>query len=77
MSDIGDWFRSIPLITRSWFAASIAVPFIGKLGLVDFRHLMLVPELVYSKFHVSASWLYSPECVEVNSAAFVFRMYIG
>ncbi|XP_023266218.1 derlin-1 [Seriola lalandi dorsalis] len=52
MSDIGDWFRSIPLITRSWFAASIAVPFIGKLGLVDFRHLMLVPELVYNKFHL-------------------------
>uniref|UniRef100_A0A087YMA2 Derlin n=1 Tax=Poecilia formosa TaxID=48698 RepID=A0A087YMA2_POEFO len=50
MSDIGDWFRSIPLITRYWFAASIAVPFIGKLGLVDFRNLMLFPELVFSRF---------------------------
>uniref|UniRef100_A0A8C3AE27 Derlin n=1 Tax=Cyclopterus lumpus TaxID=8103 RepID=A0A8C3AE27_CYCLU len=44
MSDVGDWFRSIPLITRSWFAASIAVPLIGKLGLIDFRNLMLFPE---------------------------------
>ncbi|XP_070767642.1 derlin-1 isoform X2 [Enoplosus armatus] len=52
MSDIGDWFRSIPFITRSWFAASIVVPFIGKLGLVDFRNLMLFPELVLSRFHL-------------------------
>uniref|UniRef100_A0A3B5RBA1 Derlin n=1 Tax=Xiphophorus maculatus TaxID=8083 RepID=A0A3B5RBA1_XIPMA len=52
MSDIGDWFRSIPLITRYWFAASIAVPFIGKLGLIDFRNLMLVPELVFSRFQL-------------------------
>lgn len=52
MSDIGDWFRSIPLITRSWFAASIAVPFIGKLGLIDFRNLLLFPELVFSRFHL-------------------------
>ncbi|KAA8591507.1 hypothetical protein FQN60_016881, partial [Etheostoma spectabile] len=52
MSDIGDWFKSIPLITRYWFAASIVVPFIGKLGLVDFRNLMLFPELVLSRFHL-------------------------
>lgn len=56
MSDIGDWFRSIPFITRTWFAASIAVPFIGKLGLINFRHLMLAPELVISRLHVSLSW---------------------
>lgn len=53
MSDIGDWFRSIPLITRTWFAASIAVPLIGKLGLVNPKNLMLWPELFFNKFHVS------------------------
>uniref|UniRef100_A0AAQ4S7B4 Derlin n=1 Tax=Gasterosteus aculeatus aculeatus TaxID=481459 RepID=A0AAQ4S7B4_GASAC len=52
MSDIGDWFRSIPFITRSWFAASLAVPLIGKLGLIDFRNLMLFPELVLSRFQL-------------------------
>uniref|UniRef100_A0A3Q3BH15 Derlin n=1 Tax=Kryptolebias marmoratus TaxID=37003 RepID=A0A3Q3BH15_KRYMA len=52
MSDIGEWFRSIPLITRYWFAASIAVPFIGKLGLIDFRNLMLFSELVFSRFQI-------------------------
>ncbi|KAG8010269.1 Derlin-1 [Nibea albiflora] len=52
MSDIGDWFRNIPLITRSWFAAAVAVPLIGKLGLIDFRNLILIPELVYNRFHL-------------------------
>lgn len=52
MSDIGDWFRSIPIITRSWFAASVAVPLIGKLGLINFRNLMLFPELIISRFHI-------------------------
>lgn len=56
MSDIGDWFRSIPFITRYWFAASIAVPLIGKLGLVDIRNLLLFPEMIFSRFHVSVSW---------------------
>ncbi|XP_049903219.1 derlin-1-like [Epinephelus moara] len=52
MSDIGDWFRSIPFITRSWFAASIAVPFVVILGLVDFRNLMLFPELFFNRFQL-------------------------
>lgn len=52
MSDIGDWFKSIPFITRTWFAASIAVPFIGKLGLVDFRNLVLDSGLVLNRFHL-------------------------
>ncbi|XP_022045377.1 derlin-1 [Acanthochromis polyacanthus] len=52
MSDIGDWFRSIPFITRSWFAASIAVPLVGKLGLINFRHFLLVPELFFNRFQL-------------------------
>lgn len=53
MSDVGDWFRSIPPITRTWFAASVAFPLIGVLGLIDFRHFILLPDLVISRFHVS------------------------
>lgn len=53
MSDVGDWFKSIPPITRTWFAASVAFPLIGVLGLIDFRNFILVPELVISRFHVS------------------------
>ncbi|KAM9353664.1 derlin-1 [Symphorus nematophorus] len=64
MSDIGDWFRSIPFITRTWFAASVAVPLSARLGLVDFRNLMLFPELVIHRFHlwrpVTATLYYPP-----------------
>lgn len=74
MSDIGDWFKSIPFITRTWFAASIAVPFIGKLGLINFRHLMLVPELVFNRFHVSFSRFCSPVCA---GAADKLRRFLG
>lgn len=53
MSDIGDWFKSIPFITRYWFASSIAVPLIGKLGLISPAHLVLWPEAFFHKFQVS------------------------
>ncbi|KAM3613714.1 uncharacterized protein V6R79_004133 [Siganus canaliculatus] len=52
MTDVGEWFRSIPLITRSWFAASVAVPLVGTLGLVNFRNLLLAPELIITRFHL-------------------------
>uniref|UniRef100_A0A1A8N2A7 Derlin n=1 Tax=Nothobranchius pienaari TaxID=704102 RepID=A0A1A8N2A7_9TELE len=52
MSDIGNWFRSIPLITRWWFAASIAFPLIGRLGLVYHSNLVLIPEFVFNKFQL-------------------------
>lgn len=52
MSDIGDWYRSIPIITRSWFTASVALPLIGVLGLVDFRNFLLFPDLVFNRFQV-------------------------
>ncbi|KAK3551436.1 hypothetical protein QTP70_017313 [Hemibagrus guttatus] len=52
MSDIGDWFKSIPFITRYWFACSIAVPLIGKLGLISPAHLVLWPEAFFHKFQI-------------------------
>ncbi|KAM9310782.1 derlin-1 [Pholidichthys leucotaenia] len=52
MSDIGDWFRSIPFITRSWFAASVALPLLGRFGLIDPMRVILIPELVMTRFHI-------------------------
>ncbi|XP_063087221.1 derlin-1 isoform X1 [Cavia porcellus] len=52
MSDIGDWFRSIPAITRYWFAASIAVPLVGKLGLISPAYLFLWPEAFLYRFQI-------------------------
>ncbi|XP_069477673.1 derlin-1 [Ambystoma mexicanum] len=52
MSEIGDWFRSIPLITRYWFAAAIAVPLVGKLGLINPTWLVLWPDAFLHRFHI-------------------------
>lgn len=62
MSDLGDWFRSIPLITRYWFAGSIAVPLIGKLGLVSPVYLFLWPDAFINRFQVRAA-LPVPACL--------------
>lgn len=61
MSDLGDWFRSIPLITRYWFAGSIAVPLIGKLGLVSPVYLFLWSDAFINRFQVRAA-LQLPVC---------------
>uniref|UniRef100_A0A8C9JTX1 Derlin n=1 Tax=Panthera tigris altaica TaxID=74533 RepID=A0A8C9JTX1_PANTA len=50
MSDIGDWFRSIPAITRYWFAATVAVPLVGKLGLISPAYFFLWPEAFLYRF---------------------------
>lgn len=52
MSDIGDWFRSIPSITRYWFAAAVAVPLVGKLGLISPAYFFLWPEAFLYRFQV-------------------------
>lgn len=54
MSDIGDWFRSIPAITRYWFAATVAVPLVGKLGLISPAYFLLWPEAFLYRFQVLA-----------------------
>jgi hypothetical protein len=54
MSDIGDWFRSIPAITRYWFAATVAVPLVGKLGLISPAYFFLWPEAFLYRFQVLA-----------------------
>uniref|UniRef100_A0A8C9JTW5 Derlin n=1 Tax=Panthera tigris altaica TaxID=74533 RepID=A0A8C9JTW5_PANTA len=52
MSDIGDWFRSIPAITRYWFAATVAVPLVGKLGLISPAYFFLWPEAFLYRFQI-------------------------
>lgn len=55
MSDLGDWFKSVPFITRYWFGGSIAVPLIGKLGLISPVYLVLWPEAFFHRFQVRTS----------------------
>ncbi|KPP66549.1 derlin-1-like, partial [Scleropages formosus] len=56
-------FKSIPFITRYWFAGSIIVPLIGKLGLVSPVYLVLWPDYFLHKFQIwrpITSTLYFP-----------------
>ncbi|CAG0883169.1 unnamed protein product [Cyprideis torosa] len=48
MSDLGTWFKNIPIITRCWFGGTIALTLLGKFGLLHPSHLILLWDpLVY------------------------------
>jgi len=50
-SDIGDWYRGIPQISRYWFTASVALPLAGKIGVVTPVQMIMNFYLVFYKFH--------------------------
>ncbi|CAI4222200.1 unnamed protein product [Auanema sp. JU1783] len=49
-NEFGDFFRSIPLITRHWFAASIIFPLLGRIGLLPAQWMYLDWNLIAYKF---------------------------
>ncbi|KAK2179431.1 hypothetical protein NP493_491g02039 [Ridgeia piscesae] len=49
-NDIGVWYRSIPQMSRYWFTASVALPLIGKLGLVSPMSMILHFQMVVYRF---------------------------
>ncbi|CAI9715442.1 Hypothetical predicted protein [Octopus vulgaris] len=51
-NDIGDWFRSIPRITKFWFVGSIALPLAAKFGLLSPVMLILRYDFVVYKFQI-------------------------
>lgn len=51
-NDLGQWYKSIPLITRAWFTASIVVPLATRLGLVRAQNLVLFIQPVLKNFQV-------------------------
>ena len=52
-NDIGDWYRSIPQISRYWFTGSVVLPLIGKLGLVTPMSMVLLFDKIIYEFNVS------------------------
>jgi derlin-1 len=52
-NEFRDWYQSIPKITRGWFTASIALPLIGRLGLLNPYTLILLFEPFVKNFHVN------------------------
>jgi len=51
-NDIGDWFRSIPLITRWWFVLSIVFPLLGRIGILSPYYMVLDFAAVVYKFQI-------------------------
>lgn len=41
MTEIADWFRSLPVFTRYWFGLSVLFPILGRFRLVNPQHLVL------------------------------------
>lgn len=44
MSDIGDWFRSVPFFTRYWLALTVGFTLVGRFGLLNPYNLILLYE---------------------------------
>jgi derlin-1 len=51
-NDLGQWYKSIPPITRVWFTGSIIVPVAARLGLVQALHLVLFVKPIIQNFQV-------------------------
>ncbi|XGW21535.1 hypothetical protein V3C99_004473 [Haemonchus contortus] len=51
MSDLGTWFRSVPIVTRYWFAISVVLPLLGRFGLINPMWMYLDWDLVVYRFH--------------------------
>ncbi|KAL8589941.1 Derlin 1 [Nucella lapillus] len=51
-SDIGDWYRGIPQITRYWFSGTVIVPIAARLGLLNPMWLVLTYQHFIQKFQL-------------------------
>uniref|UniRef100_A0A914MLJ6 Derlin n=1 Tax=Meloidogyne incognita TaxID=6306 RepID=A0A914MLJ6_MELIC len=52
MGDFGEWYRSIPLITRYWFTGATVIPLMGRFGLFSPYLMLLDFELFFYKFQL-------------------------
>jgi derlin-1 len=51
-NDLGQWYNSIPRITRVWFTGSIIIPVAAALKVVYPGQLLLVANLIIKDFQV-------------------------
>ena len=51
-NDLGEWFKSIPIVSRWWFALSILFPLAGRVGIFSPFAMFLSWDLVAYKFQV-------------------------
>lgn len=51
-NDIGDWYRSIPVVTKYWFTGSVILPLLGRFGFIPLVYLILDYELLVYHFQI-------------------------
>jgi len=51
-NDLGQWYKSIPKISRVWFTSSIVVSLAARLGLVRPQNLVLFINPIIKHFQV-------------------------
>lgn len=52
MSDLQDWYHSIPQITKYWFTGTVVLPLLGRFGLINPYYMVLEWTLFFSKFQL-------------------------
>ncbi|VDM42646.1 unnamed protein product [Toxocara canis] len=52
MADFGDWYRSVPEITRYWFTGTTVLPLLGRFGLFSPYYMLLEWHLFFYKFQI-------------------------
>ena len=75
-NDLGDWYRSIPQISKYWFTGSVILPLMGKLGLVNPVTMILDFDLVVYNFHVSKPNLHACVVCRIYSMCGYLVVYV-
>jgi len=62
MSDLGDWYRSVPRFTRAWFTGTVTLTLLGRFGLLNPLNLILLYDAVkkFQVWRLVTSVLYYP-----------------
>lgn len=62
MSDLGDWYRSIPRFTRAWCTGTVTLTLLGRFGLLNPLNLILLYDAVkkFQVWRLVTSVLYYP-----------------
>jgi len=51
-NDLGDWYRSIPQITRYWFTGTVVLPLLGRFGFVSLMTMILDFDAIFRHFQI-------------------------
>lgn len=52
MTDISEWYKHVPIFTKYWLSLSVGFSIVAKFGILAPSHLILRPELIFSKLQI-------------------------